>query len=158
MCVLLEGQIRKAKKGSTYRAQKEVDLERHWDMQEGFRDAYTQTVVKAIQNSDTDLSMALDASGVDAHSWFPYYPQDFTSGEPPKHECLKAKSNFALLHGFGRIVFQSFPMLEAQGTNLVLEVCSNTVCCVIMYNLRYLFLICFALIIVVHLSQRQDLP
>jgi len=123
-CTLLEAKIQKAKKGSTARSQLEADLENHWEFQESFRDAYAQTIVKAIENADTDMSMALDGSGVDSHSYLPYYPQDFTSGEPKRHECCRTKTNFSIIHGFGRIIFRSVPMLEGQGTNLVLEVCT----------------------------------
>ena len=58
-------------------------------------------------------------------STVPYYPQDFSSGEPEQFRCLGTKTNFAVVHGFGRIIFQSFPILESQGTNLILEVCNR---------------------------------
>ena len=64
-------------------------------------------------------------AGVAPMSTVPYYPQDFSSGEPEQFRCLGTKTNFAVVHGFGRIIFQSFPILESQGTNLILEVCNR---------------------------------
>lgn len=60
--------------------------------------------------------------GTTVTSYCPHFPQDFSSGEPPQHHMLATKSNYAVIHGFGRIVFQSYGMIEMQGTNLVLEV------------------------------------
>jgi hypothetical protein len=59
----LERKVQAAKKHSLERAQLEVDLQEHWDFQESFRDAYCDTIVKAISNKDVHLSFCLDAAG-----------------------------------------------------------------------------------------------
>jgi hypothetical protein len=66
--------------------------------------------------------MHVDASGADGTVFQPYYPNDIARGEAGKHYNLKTKNTFVKIHGFGRIIFQSYPAYEPQGSNLVLEV------------------------------------
>jgi len=129
-CTLLDARIRKSKKGTTAREQLLADQEEHWRFQERFRDNYATTIVKAIENDDSRLSISLDGSGTDPHSSNPYYQEDFSSGEPKRQDLVRLKSMFSIMHGFGRIVFLTYPMLEKQGTNLVLEVHSFKSVCV----------------------------
>jgi hypothetical protein len=52
----------------------------------------------------------------------PYFIENLASGEPLNYACLKTKNTFAKIHGFGRIVFQSYPQIESQGANLTIEI------------------------------------
>lgn len=70
---------------------------------------------------DDDCCMHVDGAGVVGMKSLPYYPQSITS-EPAGHECLSVKNTFAKIHGFGRVIFQSYPVLEKQGANLIVEI------------------------------------
>ena len=65
--------------------------------------------------------MHVDGAGVIGMKHTPYYPESVTS-EPSGFTCLPVKNTFAKIHGFGRIVFQSYPTIEKQGSNLIIEV------------------------------------
>ena len=66
--------------------------------------------------------MAVDASGQDTMIYSPYFIENIACGEPLNYECLKTKNTFSKIHGFGRIVFQSYPQIECQGANLTIEI------------------------------------
>lgn len=71
--------------------------------------------------SDDDCCMHVDGAGVVGMKFLPYYPQYITS-EPMGHTCLSIKNTFAKIHGLGRVIFQSYPMVEKQGANLIVEI------------------------------------
>ena len=83
---------------------------------------YTFYVAQALLSDGQDIVMHVDASGADGTVFQPYYPNDIASGEAGKHFNLKTKNTFVKIHGFGRIIFQSYPAFEPQGSNLVLEI------------------------------------
>ena len=66
--------------------------------------------------------MLEDACGGNGATFYPRY-RIVTKGEPQRHELLKTKMTFTVVHGVGTYVFQSFPDLGCQGGNLTLEVC-----------------------------------
>lgn len=70
---------------------------------------------------EEDCCMHVDGAGVIGMKSLPYYPQSITS-EPAGHTCLSLKNTFSKVHGLGRIIFQSYPMVEKQGANLIIEV------------------------------------
>jgi hypothetical protein len=125
-CVRLQAQIDSAKNPET----KEVfqkKLNAHLEYQAQFRHNYEHQIEKVLNhNRETDgakdIIMQVDGSGADGTKYSPYYPEDIIDGENPAHLNLKTNNTFAKVHGWGRIVFQSYPMLESQGTNLVLEI------------------------------------
>jgi hypothetical protein len=61
----------------------------------------------------------------DAAGGMRFYPRFKTmeKGEAQRHELLKTKLTFAVVHGVGTFIYQSFPDLGCQGCNLTLEVC-----------------------------------
>jgi hypothetical protein len=65
--------------------------------------------------------MIIDASGVIGTKFSPFYPESITS-EPNAFTNLATKNTFVKIEGWGRIIFQSYPNLEAQGANLTIEV------------------------------------
>lgn len=70
---------------------------------------------------DEDCCLHVDGAGVVGMKYLPYYPESITS-EPMGHTCLAIKNTFAKIHGFGRVIFQSYPIVEKQGANLIVEV------------------------------------
>ena len=70
---------------------------------------------------DDDCCMHVDGAGVVGMKNLPYYPESLTS-EPAGHDCLSIKNTFAKIHGFGRVIFQSYPVVEKQGANLIVEI------------------------------------
>lgn len=117
-CVLLE---EKFLRNPSERERYEKELNLHWEYQESFRDKYCQTIVKAVENSDFDLSMHIDGAAPDGMNYSPFYFKDIT-GEPAQHCCLRTHNTFVKIHGWGRIVFQSYPQLESQSSNMVIEI------------------------------------
>lgn len=75
-----------------------------------------------MRNVLYDMILHVDASGGDGTKWLPHHWADFASGEPSKFTLLKTKDMFVKCHSFGRIIFQSYPMLEKHGANYVVEV------------------------------------
>jgi len=65
--------------------------------------------------------MHVDGAGVLGMKHTPYYPSAITS-EPAGFNCLPIKNTFAKIHGFGRIIYQSYPTVEKQGANLIVEI------------------------------------
>ncbi len=96
-------------------------LDDHYADAKAARREYCTTQQKALSNIN-DLSIAVDASGQDTMIYSPYFKENLASGEPLNYDCLKTKNTFAKIHGFGRIVFQSYPQLESQGANLTIEI------------------------------------
>ena len=70
--------------------------------------------------------MHVDGAGVIGMKHAPYYPE-FVTDEPAGHRCLPVKNTFSKIHGYGKIIFQSYPLLEKQGANLVAEVVFRSV-------------------------------
>jgi hypothetical protein len=70
---------------------------------------------------DNDVVMHVDGAGVIGMKQSPYYPQDITS-EASGFNRLPTKGTFVKIQGVGRIVYQSYPTLEKQGSNLIVEV------------------------------------
>ena len=96
-------------------------LDDHYADMKAAQHEYFLTKQKAIANIN-DLSMAVDASGQDTMTYSPYFKENLASGEPLNYECLKTKNTFAKMHGFGRVVFQTYPQIESQGANLTVEI------------------------------------
>jgi hypothetical protein len=70
-----------------------------------------------------DIVMHVDASGADGTKYCPYYREDSSGGgDSLKFTNLKTKNTFVKFHGWGRIIFQSYPEIEAQGSNLILDI------------------------------------
>ena len=65
--------------------------------------------------------MHVDGAGVLGMKHTPYYPSAITS-EPAGFNCLPIKNTFAKIHGIGRIIYQSYPTVEKQGANLIVEI------------------------------------
>ena len=68
-----------------------------------------------------DICMHIDAAGVIGMKHTPYYPETVRS-EAEGYTTLPTKNTFCKIHGFGRIVFQSYPSYEKQGGNLLVEI------------------------------------
>ena len=136
-CVLLQHAIAKAKtKGERDKSQ--VLLEEHWERQGAFRLNYEVAITKVVSRffivcvliillfheqtlmSENDICMHVDGAGVVGMKHSPRYPETLTSDALP-HMCLRLKNTFAKVHGLGRIVYQSYPLLEKQGANLIVE-------------------------------------
>ncbi len=67
--------------------------------------------------------MHVDATGADGTKFCPYYLEDTSSGgDALKFDNLKTKNTFVKIHGWGRIIFQSYSDIETQGSNLILDV------------------------------------
>jgi hypothetical protein len=120
-CVLLEEKLRRSSKTPALRDKCEAELKAHWEYQESFRDQYCTTIVKAIENIAFDLSMHCDAGAPDGMNYSPFYYKDI-SGEPAQHTCLKIHVIFIKIHGLGRIAFVTYPQLEEQSSNMIVEV------------------------------------
>jgi hypothetical protein len=122
-CTLLDMAIRKAPKAKfpEKRKELEMELEAHWADQELYRNHYSLTIVKAVENCDWDLAIHVDG-GSSGSEYSPFFFQDIASGEQAPHFGLKVKNTFVQLHGWGNLVYQSYPLLEEQGTNLTIEV------------------------------------
>lgn len=87
-CTELETAIRKSVKDKDKRIELEKELEEHWRDQEQYRNHYTATIHKAIQNKEWDLCMHIDG-GCAGSEYAPYYMEDVARGEPFRHKCLK---------------------------------------------------------------------
>lgn len=120
-CILLEESIARCHKLPVQRRQHQAELEAHWQFQESLRDHYCSTIIKAVENKEFDLSMHVDGGAADGMTYSPFYFQDIT-GEPPQHTCLKTHNTFVKLHGWGRIIYQSYPQLEEHSSNMIAEV------------------------------------
>lgn len=120
-CTLLEDSINESAKKPDQKKKFEADLEYHWADQELYRDHYSDTIVKAEQNSDWDLVIHVDG-GKAGSEYLPYFFQDIT-GEPAGHSTVKVKNTFVQIHNWGSVVFQSYPVLEEMSSNHVIEVC-----------------------------------
>ena len=67
--------------------------------------------------------MHIDATRADGTKFYPYYREDTSSGKDAlKFDNLKTKNTFVKIHGWGRIIFQSFSDIETQGSNLILDI------------------------------------
>ena len=66
--------------------------------------------------------MHIDATGAAGMKFQPYYPEDIIDGEKQAFHGLPTKNTFVKIHGWGRIIFQSYSVLEKQGSNLVVEI------------------------------------
>jgi hypothetical protein len=122
-CTLLEDEIKKANKNPEEKKRKEKELEDHWAYQEEFRNDSSKTISKSIQNDEFDVTFHCD-SGTAGSEYLPFYYQDIT-GEPVPHSGMKVKNTFVQIHGWGFYVFQSYPHLESQDSNLTIEVCMH---------------------------------
>ncbi len=111
----------KREKDDIKKASLKQQLDDHYLDVRAARHEYFLTKQKAIANKN-DMSLAVDASGQDSMIYSPYFKENLASGEPLNYECLKTKNTFAKIHGFGRIVFQSYPQIESQGANLTVEI------------------------------------
>ena len=125
-CVRLQSAIDKAKNPECKELFQDK-LDAHIAYQAQFRSHYEEQVEKVLnhnRNTDgaKDIIMQIDGSGPSGTKFCPYYPEDILSGENAAYQNLKTSNTFAMVHGWGRIVFQSYPMLESQGSNLVIEI------------------------------------
>lgn len=100
----------------------EGELQQHYDEQDCFRFYYISTRSKAVRNHHCDISMHVDGAGADGLQFSPYFPQEIAAGEDPQHTLLRTHNIFTKIHGFGRFIYQSYPQVERQGTNLVVEI------------------------------------
>ncbi len=89
-----------------------------------------------------------------------YFKENVVVGQPAPYKCLKVKcipqilcctnlffktkNTFVTVHGWGTIVFQTYPDYEEQGSNLVVEIVFRTINIVMrekgMRRLRNLYL------------------
>lgn len=122
-CTLLDTALRKTPKSKfpEKRKQLEYQLEMHWADQELYRNHYTMTVIKAVENNDWDLCIHVDGGSAGAE-YSPYFFQEIAKGEKPQHFNMKVKNTFVQIHGWGNLVFQSYSQIESQSTNLTIEV------------------------------------
>jgi hypothetical protein len=93
-CVLLEEKIKRNSKNPDLRDKYEQELNAHWEYQEQFRDKYCNTIVKALENKEYDVSIHIDGGAADGMNYSPYYFQEIT-GEPTQHSCVKTHNTFA---------------------------------------------------------------
>lgn len=125
-CVRLQAQIDSARNPEC----KEIfqtKLDSHLQYQAEFRHNYEHQIEKVLNhNRETDgakdIIMQIDGSGASGTKFSPYYPEAIIDGDALAFKNLKTSNTFAKVHGWGRIIFQSYPLLESQGTNLVLEI------------------------------------
>jgi hypothetical protein len=96
----------------------------HVTKQQVYRDIYEAVIKKStsIAHKKYTISMIVDASGGNLATYYPRY-KIVEKSEPQRHELLKTKMTFAVVHGVGTYIYQSFPELGCQGGNLTLEVC-----------------------------------
>lgn len=122
-CTELDTLLRKATKSKAPQLRKDLEmkLEQHWADQELHRNHQSLEVVKGIENSDFDMVCHIDG-GSAGSEFLPFFFQDVASGEPFPHKCLRVKNTFVQIHGWGNLVFQTYPVIEPQSTNLTIEV------------------------------------
>jgi hypothetical protein len=137
-CTLLEEEINKANNKPEEKKRKEKELEDHWAYQEEFRNDSSKTISKGIQNEEFDVTIHIDA-GTAGSEYLPFYYQDIT-GEPVPHSAMKVKNTFVQVHGWGFFVFQSYPHLESQDSNLTIEVCMPiTIYSTLIYHVQIIY-------------------
>ena len=111
----------------------------HVEKQQIYRDIYEYVIIKSVSRKHGKycISMIIDAAGGGR-----FYPRFKTmeKSEAQRHELLKTKMTFAVVHGVGTFMYQSFPDLGCQGCNLTLEVCFRGVLSfIITHELVYSF-------------------
>jgi hypothetical protein len=63
----------------------------------------------------------VDGAGSLGMKYSPFFCSTI-AGEPASFTALETKNMFCQIHGWGTMIFQSYPVLEKQGSNLVIEV------------------------------------
>ena len=88
------------------------------------RDTFEAAIRKStsVKHRKYVISMIIDAAGGNGATFYPRF-RTIEKSEPQRHELLKTKLTFAVVHGVGTYIYQSFPDLGCQGGNLTLEVC-----------------------------------
>ena len=89
-----------------------------------YRDIYEKVIKKCtkFKHQKYVISMIIDAAGENGATFYPRY-KTIDKSDYQRHELLKTKMTFTVVHGVGTYIFQSFPDLGCQGGNLTLEVC-----------------------------------
>jgi len=106
----------------------------HVTKQQVYRDIYQAVIKKCtlLKNKRFTVSMIVDASGGNGATFYPRV-KVVEKSEPQRHQLLKTKMTFAVIHGVGTLVYLSYPELGSQGENLTLEVVYRgmylTCCC-----------------------------
>ena len=131
-CVRLQSAIDTAKNAES-KDMMQLRLDAHVDFQAEFRHNYEEQIEKVLnfnrsyEGGAKDIIMQIDGSGASGTKFCPYYPEQVTDGEKAAHNCLKTSNTFVKVHGWGRIIFQSYSMMEAQGTSVVLDIVFRTI-------------------------------
>ena len=68
-----------------------------------------------------DVCIHVDGAGSIGMKYSPFYCSTIP-GEPASFTALETKDTFCQIHGWGTMVFQSYPVLEKQGSNLIIEI------------------------------------
>jgi hypothetical protein len=113
----------------------------HVTKQQVYRDIYEAIIRKStsISYKKYIMSMIIDAAGGNGATFYPRY-RVVEKCEPQRHDLLKTKMTFAVVHGVGTFIYQSFPELGCQGGNLTLEVCFRGNHCLLVVNIHLLFI------------------
>ena len=95
----------------------------HVEKQQVYRDIYERVIRKSVsfRYRKYTLSMIIDAAGAFNATNYPRF-RTVEKKEYQRHELLKVKLIFAVVHGVLTGVYQSFPDIGCQGANLTLEV------------------------------------
>lgn len=95
----------------------------HITKQQMYRDIYQAVIKKctSVKYKRFTLSIIVDASGGNLATFYPRV-KIVEKSEPQRHQLLKTKMTFAVVHGVGTLVYLSYPDLGSQGGNLTLEV------------------------------------
>lgn len=89
--------------------------------------------------------MIIDAAGGNGATFYPRF-RSIERSEPQRHELLKTKMTFAVVHGTGTCIYQSFPDLGCQGGNLTLEVCFRGLFIVELIKIYYFVLLYYSIL------------
>ena len=121
MCAELDVTISTAKTDEE-RNLARIKLKRHIDHAVAHRQHYRFLRAKATDpaNRNRDISMIADAAGGTGSTFHPHVAIP-AKDEPERHTLLKVKCTFTKIHGLGTNIVVSYPDLEVQGGNLVLE-------------------------------------
>ena len=98
----------------------------HLDEQDVYRRQYKVRGIKGQTRAPLYGSAIVDATSSLGASFIPHVGKQ-VKGEPERNQLLKMKSTFTRVHGVGTLIVQSFPDLEKQGSNLILECCLEAI-------------------------------
>lgn len=98
----------------------------HLEEQDIYRRQYKVRGMKGQTRAPLYGSAIVDATSSLGASFIPHVGKQ-VKGEPERNQLLKMKSTFTRVHGVGTLITQSFPDLEKQGSNLILECCLDAI-------------------------------